>query len=90
MMRNSWYVKLILLLLLVFILKNGSTQNLWTVSNAIGNQIADFDNIQEAIDFASTGDKIYVVGSTIDYDSATLDKKLHIIGFGAWFIENDI
>lgn len=65
-------------------------QNIWIVSNDPGFLTADFDTIQNAIDSAAAGDKIYVHGSVTPYFSFTLDKKLHIIGPGFWKTENDI
>ena len=65
-------------------------QNLWIVSNDPSYTVADFDTIQEAIDAATDGDKIYVHGSATQYPSFIVDKKLHVLGSGYWKSENTI
>ena len=65
-------------------------QDLWVVSNDPSYTQAHFDNIQEAVDSASHGDKIYVAGSNTPYDLFEIDKKLHLIGTGFWKIENGV
>ena len=80
-----------LAILACFIIKSVTAQSTWVVSNDPGFAAADFDNLQEAIDTASAGDKIYVHGSSITYEGAfTIDKKLHLIGSGYYKAENDI
>lgn len=77
------------LIFLVFLIQTGSAQNTWTVSNDPSFD-ADFDNIQEAVDSAEAGDKIYVHGSPNPYTGFTIDKRLHLIGAGYFKIENNI
>lgn len=52
-----------------------------TVSNAVGGG-AQFATIQSAIDAAQPNDTILVQGSSINYSSITLTKRLTIIGPG--------
>ena len=81
-----------LVLFIVIMLPNlvGLSQNIWVVNNSPGS-IADFDNVQDAIDTASSGDRIYIAGSVTPYtESPTLNKTLHIIGPAFWKIQNGI
>lgn len=89
---NHTFLKLHQLLILSIVLVSTllTAQNTWVVSNDPSFGAADFDNIQEAVDSASTGDKIYVHGSVSQYASFTIDKKLHLIGSGRWKTENMI
>ncbi|MBL0046880.1 MAG: hypothetical protein IPP32_02110 [Bacteroidetes bacterium] len=54
-----------------------------TVSNALGN-VAQYLQINPAIAAASSGDTIYVAGSTITYLDATINKPLTLIGPGGF------
>ena len=89
-MRNSILSRFFYLAILIGSFLNVYSQNTWVVSNDPSFGIADFDNIQNAIDAASSGDKIYVHGSGTNYLSFSLNKKLHVIGNGRWKSENMI
>jgi hypothetical protein len=52
-----------------------------TVSNA-ASQPAQYNNLQTAIDAASTGDTLYVLGTGTAYPAVTIDKQLTVIGSG--------
>ncbi|MEL6989152.1 MAG: hypothetical protein AAGK97_15175, partial [Bacteroidota bacterium] len=57
-----------------------NAQEVITVNNFIAG--ADYNNLQEAIDSASSGDTIYVSGSPLSYGNATVDKPLTLFGEG--------
>ena len=78
------------LLLVLCCFSQNTAQQIWIVSNEPGYATADFDNVQEAIDSASAGDKIYVLGSVTDYEIFLVDKRLHLVGSGYWKSENGI
>jgi hypothetical protein len=79
-----------LLLSLIFTLFCGIIygQHLIRVNNTSGTD-PDYTTLQAANDNASTGDTIYVEGSTTNYAGADIDKKLTIIGPGFFLSEND-
>ena len=52
-----------------------------TVSNA-ASQPAQYTNLQTAIDAASPGDTLYVLGTGIAYPAVTIDQQLTVIGSG--------
>lgn len=56
-------------------------QNIITVNNIVGS-IADYNNLQEAIDSASTGDIIHLYPSGSSYGNITLEKQIAIYGMG--------
>ena len=76
--------------LLTLWLNTTTGQNLWVVNNDPLDSNADFDNIQEAVDSADAGDKIYVTPSALAYDSVIVTKRIHLIGVGGWFVQNGI
>ncbi len=51
---------------------------------------APYQQINAAVADAAEGDTILVEGSTVDYEAATLDKRLVLIGPGYWLRENGI
>lgn len=59
------------------------------VSNVTGSS-APYSTLVDAIAAAADGDTIMVDGSTTDYDAATIDKKLVVVGPGYWLVENGI
>lgn len=75
-------MKAILLSLMVFCLAVSAKATVHTVSNDPAT-VAQFSNLQTAIDAAASGDTIFVHGSPVVYPSFTLtDKRLAIIGPG--------
>ncbi len=46
------------------------------------NAVAQFTNLQTAIDSSMVGDSIYVIGSPTNYGNITITKKLIILGSG--------
>ena len=67
-----------------------NAQNLWVVNNDPSFMGEDFDNLQTAIDSASPGDKIYVMGSPNTYSGIVVNKRVHLIGNGYWRVDNMI
>ncbi len=62
-------------------------QNLHRVNNNTDFD-ADFSTLQAAVTAASDNDTIYVEGSAINYEGATIDKPLTIVGPGFFLSEN--
>lgn len=60
---------------------------IWRVNNTVGAN-ADFSNMTSAISAATAGDTIHVEGSSIEYASFTLNKKLVIRGTG-YFLNDE-
>lgn len=58
-----------------------SEAKVWRVNNTTGI-VADFNNLQNAVNAAASGDTILVEGSAADYGSPALNKKLVLIGTG--------
>jgi hypothetical protein len=55
----------------------------WRVNNNNGTGVvADFNNIQAAVDAAAAGDTIYIEGSAIVYSGPRVQKRLVFIGSG--------
>lgn len=73
-------MKSLLSTLLVFAFMTGKAAII-TVSNN-SNIPGQYTNLQTAINAANTNDTLYVIGSTTDYGSITINKKLTIIGSG--------
>jgi len=76
--------------IIIFIVITGNA-TVWRVSNRTIDNIAvdaDFNTLQDAIDGASGGDTLYLMGSKSSYGSGTFDKKLVVIGPGYWLTEN--
>jgi hypothetical protein len=64
----------------------------WRVSNRVINGLtvnADFTTLQAAIDGASAGDTLYLMGSPSSYGSGSFNKPLVVIGPGYWLDQND-
>jgi hypothetical protein len=83
--------KIIFLTLLIAFIGFSTTAKVWRVSNRNIDNIAvdaDFNTLQDAIDGASGGDTLYLMGSKSSYGSGTFDKKLVVIGPGYWLTEN--
>lgn len=79
---------LIVMAILVVVQSNATV---WRVSNRIINGVtvdADFNTLQAAIDGASAGDTLYLMGSKTSYGNGTFTKKLVVIGPGYWLSEN--
>ena len=75
-------MKKIFFALFVCIITNASFATIHTVSNDPAT-VAQFSNLQAAIDAAQSGDTLYIHGSPTIYPSFTLtDKKLAFIGPG--------
>ena len=51
---------------------------------------APYKNVNDAVKAAAEGDTIMVDGTSVDYDAATLNKRLVLIGPGYWLRENGI
>jgi len=64
-----------------------SQADVWRVDND-PNNVADFRTLQEAHDAASSGDTLYVAGSSRDYGDLTLTKTLTLLGPGYFLNEN--
>lgn len=80
--------KLLMLTFLAGLVCNSlSAQNLHRVNNNTDFD-ADFTTLQAAVTAASDNDTIYLEGSATDYDGATIDKPLTIVGPGYFLSEN--
>ena len=81
-----------LILLSIVILFGVSMVNaaIWRVNN-MPDMNADFSNLQDAIDAASNGDIIYIEGTGLVYEGATiiLTKSLSFYGSGYYLLENE-
>jgi hypothetical protein len=64
-----------------------SAQNLYRVNNNIDFD-ADYTTFQDAVTAASNNDTIYVEGSPTEYEGATINKPLVIVGPGFFLGEN--
>ena len=71
-------INLLFAILLITIIGHGA---ILTVDNTV-NSPAQYSVIQTAVDAASDGDTIYVVGSPTLYASAIITKKIYLIGDG--------
>ncbi|MBL7957053.1 MAG: hypothetical protein JNM49_03765 [Flavobacteriales bacterium] len=69
------------LLLACLLLATASSATVRTVSNA-PSQPAQYNDLQTAINAASTGDTLYVLGTGTAYPAVTIDKQLTVIGSG--------
>lgn len=78
--------KMILLATLCFAL--GSSANILRVNNV--DSSAPYSTINAAVTAAADGDTIIVEGTSVDYEPATLDKRVVLIGPGYWLRENGI
>jgi hypothetical protein len=80
--------KLLFLMLISALLCNSLTaQHLLRVNNNTDFD-ADFTTLQAAVTAASNNDTIYVEGSAIEYEGATINKPLTIVGPGFFLSEN--
>ncbi len=80
--------KLLLLMMLSAFLCNILTaQTLYRVNNNTDFG-ADFTTLQAAVTAASNNDTIYLEGSAIEYEGATINKLLTIVGPGYFLDEN--
>ena len=80
--------KLLLLIVLSALMGNSlKAQKLHRVNNNTDFD-ADFITLPAAVAAASDNDTIYMEGSSINYDGATIDKPLTIIGPGYFLSEN--
>lgn len=80
-----------LLTVMFFLIAITAHATVWRVSNRIINGVtvdADFNTLQAAIDGASDGDTLYLMGSKTSYGDGTFSKKLVVIGPGYWLSEN--
>ena len=63
----------------------------WRVSSRVISGVtvnADFNTLQAAIDGASAGDTLYLMGSQQSYGAGVFNKQLTVIGPGYWLAEN--
>ena len=72
----------------ILLLATSLDATVWRVNNRPGTD-ADYTNLQNAINGASSGDVIYIEGSPNTYGSVSMNKSLTIIGAGYWLDEND-
>ena len=80
--------KLLLLMVLSGLVCNSlKAQHLHRVNNNTDFD-ADFTTLEAAVAAASDNDTIYLEGSAINYDGATIDKPLTIVGPGYFLAEN--
>jgi hypothetical protein len=80
--------KLLFLMMVSALLCNSlSAQHLHRVNNNTDFD-ADFTTIQAAVDAASDNDTIYLEGSATEYEGATINKPLTIVGPGFFLSEN--
>ena len=75
-----------LLILFLFLISSSLSATVYTVYNG-GNGIANFDDLQTAINQAAAGDTIYVLGTFKPYDDSntgriSLNKRLVLLGEG--------
>ncbi len=82
-MRLKLNACLLIVVLLSTAVYTRTNASVLTVSNALGN-VAQYLQINPAIAAASSGDTIYVAGSTITYLDATINKPLTLIGPGGF------
>ena len=82
-MKNKFF--LFVLFLLATQLLVG--QNIITVDNSPGS-IANYTDLQDAIDDAGPDELIYVAGTGIDYGGIIINKKVNIIGPGYFLAAN--
>lgn len=81
----------ILSIVAIFLALNVNAK-VWRVSNRVINGLtvnADYTTLQAAIDGASSGDTLYMMGSPSSYGSGSFSKKLVVIGPGYWHEHND-
>ena len=78
---------MVLIAMSAFICSTLGAQSLHRVNNNIDFD-ADFSTLQAAVTAASDNDTIYVEGSAINYEGATIDKPLTIVGPGFFLSEN--
>jgi len=71
---------------LIFTLSITTQAKIWRVNNTVGAN-ADFSSISAAITTAAAGDTIYVEGSSTNYSSITLTKRLVLRGPGYFLNE---
>ena len=86
MKRN---ITLLTVMAIIFVINSNAT--VWRVSNRVISGVtvdADFNTLQSAIDGASSGDTLYLMGSTLSYGNGIFDKQLTVIGPGYWLAEN--
>jgi hypothetical protein len=84
--------KITILSIAAILLALNVNAKVWRVSNRVINGLtvnADFTTLQAAIDGASAGDTLYLMGSPSSYGSGSFNKKLVVIGPGYWLDQND-
>lgn len=59
----------------------------WRVDSNLSHE-ANFRTLSEATNGASAGDTLYLAGATVDYGSASINKRLYIFGPGYFLDEN--
>lgn len=82
-------ITLLAVLFLMILISTNAT--VWRVSNHVINGVtvdADFNTLQDAIDGASAGDTLYLMGSKTSYGNGIFSKQLTVIGPGYWLAEN--
>lgn len=79
---------LLLNLLIITLFQLGSSQNIINVNNVSTGVTTDYTTLQAAVTAANDGDIIYLYPSGTTYGTATIDKKLTIIGPGYWVQQN--
>ncbi len=80
-----------LLTVMFFLILMSTNATVWRVSNRVINGVtvdADFNTLQAAIDGASSGDTLYLMGSKTSYGNGVFNKQLVVIGPGYWLVEN--
>lgn len=79
--------KLSILIAVVTIASNAAFAKIWRVNNNPGVN-ANFTNLQDAHDGASSGDTIYLESSATNYGGLSSSKRLIIIGTGYFLDQN--
>ncbi len=79
-------LNVLLFILAISTLLLGSLQhaNATIITVCNGPDVADYTDLQEAIDNASPGDSLYVCGSGVSYGDIDIDKQLYLIGAGIY------
>ena len=76
---------------IVLLIVMSTNATVWRVSNRVISGVtvdADFNTLQAAIDGASSGDTLYLMGSGLSYGNGTFNKQPVVIGPGYWLSEN--
>ncbi len=86
-MRKSFMLNFIITSIVLVFYANSVSAKVWVVNNNAGGP-GDFVSAQLAHNASSTGDTLYFVGSTSNYGTLLLSKKLTLIGPGYFLNEN--